>query len=156
MIEWPIDWDPESGVQPGFFRTPTVRENGKGDGSVDPALVKAYGHNGYFKSLEGIINFYNTRDTKPRCEFVPIEERRTSGGEEVANYDVVDPPIVDATEAEALAAGCWPEPEFPETASTFGGVGDLGLSAEEEAALVAYIRALTDNHIADREEPAFP
>ena len=25
-------------------------------------LVKAYGHNGYFKSLEEIVHFYNTRD----------------------------------------------------------------------------------------------
>ena len=25
-------------------------------------FVKAYGHNGYFKSLEEIVHFYNTRD----------------------------------------------------------------------------------------------
>jgi len=27
-----------------------------------PGFVKAYGHNGYFKSLEEIVHFYNTRD----------------------------------------------------------------------------------------------
>ena len=27
-----------------------------------PTFVKAYGHNGYFKSLEEIVHFYNTRD----------------------------------------------------------------------------------------------
>ena len=25
--------------------------------------MKAYGHNGYFKSLKAIVHFYNTRDT---------------------------------------------------------------------------------------------
>ena len=28
----------------------------------DDGFVKAYGHNGYFKSLEEIVHFYNTRD----------------------------------------------------------------------------------------------
>ena len=26
--------------------------------------MKAYGHNGYFKSLEEIVHFYNTRDVE--------------------------------------------------------------------------------------------
>lgn len=129
----------ERDVEPGFFKSPSVRNNGQGDDE----MVKAFGHNGYFKSLEAIVHFYNTRDTKLRCE---------------------DLGLVDATEAEALTAidpatgvlavnpetgdtGCWPEPEFPDTASTFGGVGELFLSAEQEAALVAYIRALSDTYI---------
>jgi cytochrome c peroxidase len=29
-----------------------------------PWFVKAYGHNGYFKSLQEIVHFYNTRDVK--------------------------------------------------------------------------------------------
>ena len=32
-----------------------------------PTFVKAYGHNGYFKSLKSIVHFYNTRDVLPRC-----------------------------------------------------------------------------------------
>lgn len=42
----------------GKHKVPTLR-------NVDlrtPGLVKAYGHNGYFKSLEEIVHFYNTRD----------------------------------------------------------------------------------------------
>jgi cytochrome c peroxidase len=27
-----------------------------------PDFIKAYGHNGYFKSLNQIVHFYNTRD----------------------------------------------------------------------------------------------
>jgi len=30
-------------------------------------FVKAYGHNGYFKSLKAIVHFYNTRDALARC-----------------------------------------------------------------------------------------
>ncbi len=30
-----------------------------------PEFVKAFGHNGYFKSLEEITHFYNTRDVEP-------------------------------------------------------------------------------------------
>jgi cytochrome c peroxidase len=42
----------------GKHKVPTLR-------NVDlrpSGLVKAYGHNGYFKSLEEIVHFYNTRD----------------------------------------------------------------------------------------------
>ena len=33
-----------------------------------PNFVKAYMHNGYFKSLKEVVHFYNTRDVLPRCE----------------------------------------------------------------------------------------
>ena len=79
----------------------------------DPGFVKAYGHNGYFKSLEGIVHFYNTRDVKPECP---------------GAY----------TEAQALAAACWPAPEVPETVN-HEELGGLGLSSDEDAAIVAFI-----------------
>ena len=41
-----------------------VRNVGKGPGRGFP---KAYMHNGYFKTLKGVVNFYNTRDVKPAC-----------------------------------------------------------------------------------------
>jgi cytochrome c peroxidase len=48
-------WGPEWGKQ----KVPTLR-------NVDlrpfKKFVKAYGHNGYFKSLEEIVHFYNMRD----------------------------------------------------------------------------------------------
>jgi cytochrome c peroxidase len=61
--------------------------------------VKAYGHNGYFKSLEGIVHFYNTRDVKPVCP---------------GPY----------TEAEAREAKCWPAPEVAQNVK-HGGIGGL-------------------------------
>ena len=82
--------------------------------------MKAYGHNGYFKTLEGIVHFYNTRDVKPECP---------------GPY----------TEAEAIAADCWPPPEVPETVNT-GELGNLRLTAEEEAAIVAFLKTLSDGY----------
>jgi cytochrome c peroxidase len=45
----------------GKHRVPTLRNVDK---RPYPAFVKAYGHNGVFKSLEEIVHFYNTRDVK--------------------------------------------------------------------------------------------
>ena len=76
--------------------------------------------NGYFKTLKGIVHFYNTRDTKPEC-----------------------PDLY--TEAEALAADCWPQPEVSANLNT-AEMGDLGLTPEEEDAIVAFLRTLSDGY----------
>ncbi len=51
-----------SSMEIGKFKVPTLRNI---DLRPSTPLVKAYGHNGYFKSLEEIIHFYNTRDVQP-------------------------------------------------------------------------------------------
>ena len=43
----------------GKFKVPTLRNVDK---RPNTSFVKAYGHNGYFKSLQDIVHFYNTRD----------------------------------------------------------------------------------------------
>ena len=43
----------------GKFKVPTLRNV---DMRPNTDFVKAYGHNGYFKSLGDIVHFYNTRD----------------------------------------------------------------------------------------------
>src|ERR1035437_797443 len=43
----------------GKHKVPTLRNVDK---RPYPGFVKAYSHNGYFKSLEEIVHFYNTRD----------------------------------------------------------------------------------------------
>jgi cytochrome c peroxidase len=48
-------WAPEIGKQ----KVPTLRNVALGPSKF---FVKAYSHNGYFKSLEEIVHFYNTRD----------------------------------------------------------------------------------------------
>lgn len=82
-------------------------------------MPKAYMHNGYFKTLEGVVHFYNTRDVLPAC---------------------ADPA---ASEAEALAANCWPAPEYAATMNK-DELGNLKLTAKEEAELVAFLRTLDD------------
>jgi cytochrome c peroxidase len=102
----------------GKHKVPTLRNVDKRPGNGFP---KAYGHNGYFKSLEGIVHFYNTMDVLDDC------------------------PDPFTTEKDALKMNCWPEPEIPETVNTEE-LGDLGLSAEEERAIVSFMKTLTDGY----------
>jgi cytochrome c peroxidase len=81
-----------------------------------PDFVKAYTHNGYFKSLKEIVHFYNTRDKLPRCQ-------TGAPGEKVI---------------------CWLPPEVPQNMDTT--IGNLGLTNEEENQLVAFLKTLTDGY----------
>jgi cytochrome c peroxidase len=99
----------------GKMKVPTLRNV---DLRPTSGSVKAYTHNGYFKTLKGIIHFYNTRDVKPTC-----------------------PPLY--TEADALSFGCWPAPEVSENVNT-AELGDLGLTDAEEDDIVAFLKTLSD------------
>ena len=67
------------------------------------------------------MNFYNPRDVKPAC------------------------PDPLTTEADALAQGCWPAPEVAANVNS-DELGDLGLTTVEEAALVAFMKTLSDGY----------
>lgn len=58
-------WGPQWGKE----KVPTLRNV---DLRPTSRFVKAYGHNGYFKSLEEIVHFYNTRDV-PGAGWPPPE-----------------------------------------------------------------------------------
>ena len=66
------------------------------------------------------MHFYNTRDLKPDCPG-------------------------DYTEAQALAEDCWPAPEVAANVNTVE-VGNLGLSDEDEDAIVAFLKTLSDGY----------
>ena len=113
----------------GLFKTPTVRNV---DLRPNPFFVKCYGHNGFFKSLPQIVHFYNTRNLT------------TCPGE-----------VIDFTKANPYAGlkgkPLWPAPEMPSAAtlvnpngSTAGLLGNLGLSAQQEAEIVAFMQTLSD------------
>jgi cytochrome c peroxidase len=107
----------------GKQKVPTLRNV---DLRPSEDFVKAYGHNGYFKSLGGIVHFYNTRDVLPEC-----------------------PNDHDYTEAEAMAYGengCWPAPEVAENVNR-DELGDLGLTPQEEADIVAFLKTLSDGYV---------
>jgi cytochrome c peroxidase len=101
----------------GKHKVPTLRNV---DLRPTGTFVKAYMHNGYFKTLEGLVHFYNTRDVKPACS-EPLTER------------------------EALARNCWPSPEVVANMNT-DELGNLGLSQTEEHAIVAFMRTLSDGY----------
>jgi cytochrome c peroxidase len=100
--------DPSAAVNMGKHKVPTLRNV---DLRPNSGFVKAYGHNGYFKSLEEIVHFYNTRD-------VP---------------------------GEGWNGMSWPAPEMASNMNT-AELGNLGLSPKEEAALVTFLKTLSDGY----------
>jgi cytochrome c peroxidase len=116
-----MDYQQYAAENMGKQKVPTLRNVDK---RPYPEFVKAYTHNGYFKSLKGIVHFYNTRDAKPSCESQGID---------------------NATEAMALAYDCWPEPEVPQNVNTTE-LGNLHLTEAQEDALVAFLKTLTDGY----------
>jgi cytochrome c peroxidase len=107
-------WLPLAPDMQARIQVPTLRNVDK---RPDPGFVKAYGHNGYFKSLKEIVHFYNTRDTLPRCGAHDPGEGTT----------------------------CWPAPESTENMNT-SKVGHLGLTDAEEDAIVAFMQTLSDGY----------
>ncbi len=101
------------GPELGKVKVPTLRNVDKRPYAM---FTKAFAHNGYFKSLEEIVHFYNTRDLYPVCGPGLIEK-----------------------------VNCWPPPEYPATVNRTE-LGNLGLSADEESALVIFLRALSDGY----------
>lgn len=82
------------------------------------ALTAPYGHNGSMATLEQIVHFYNTRDT--------------------LGY------VSDINNPEFGKTG-WPLPEVMDNVNQVE-LGILGLTAEEEKAIVAFLITLTDDY----------
>lgn len=104
----------------GKMKVPTLRNVNRRPSPDNP---KSFMHNGVFKSLEEVVHFYNTRDVLPRC-------------------------AAGAPRSE-WGLSCWPEPEMRANLNT-SDIGNLGLTPEEEAALVAFLRTLDDGHLPRR------
>ena len=100
----------------GKVQVPTTR-------NVDlrpyPTFVKAYAHNGYFKSLQALVHFYNTRDTLNGGMHKPAGEP----GEGITY---------------------WPPPEVNQNVDQT--VGHLGLTPTEENQIVLFLQTLTDGY----------
>ena len=78
------EWASLAGANMGKQQVPTLRNVDK---RPRPSFVKAFAHNGYFKSLKSIVHFYNTRDVLPTCSAVAVA---------------------------AAGRNCWPAPEVSE------------------------------------------
>ncbi len=112
------DYQPFAAANNGKMKVPTLRNVDKWDLMLGPQ-IKAYAHNGYFKTLKQIVHFYNTRDAKPSClnAFTSVED--------------------------AMAQGCWPVPEVPVNVNAKE-LGNLHLTDAQEDAIVAFLKTLSD------------
>jgi len=102
----------------GKHKVPTLRNIDK---RPDSTFVKSYMHNGYFKTLKGLVHFYNTRDVKPPCSGLYPEEK-------------------------AIANNCWPKPEVEDNVNSEE-LGDLKLTDKEEEAIVTFMSTLSDGFV---------
>lgn len=129
----------------GMVKVPSLRNVGKRS-SKD--FVKAYGHNGFFKSLESIIHFYNTSGNRGDITD-PTDIKFLEGAPHTCDKGTDDlGPDRLANEQEALDNNCWPVAENNGgTSRKMGGgglTGDMGMDDKQEAALVAYLKTLSD------------
>jgi cytochrome c peroxidase len=97
-------------VSSSQFKVPTLR---------NVAVTAPYMHNGYFTTLKGVVDFYNTRNVKPVC------------------------PQEFASDEQAIKKGCRPRPEVAENVNG-DELGNLGLSEDEVDDIVAFMGTLTD------------
>lgn len=68
----------------GKQKVPTLRNV---DLRPSPEFVKAYTHNGFFKSLKDVVHFYNTRDTEDRP---PPEVTENVNTEELGDLELTE------------------------------------------------------------------
>ncbi len=84
-------------------------------------LTPPYMHNGVLKTLEEVVHYYNTRDVLPEC---------------VEPADAMNP---------GFGVNCWSRGEYHETQNVEQ-MGNLGLSEQDEADIVAFMKTFTDNY----------
>lgn len=113
-----MEWVQYAEINDGKHKVPTLRNVDK---RPYANFVKAYGHNGYFKSLKSIVHFYNTRDVLLTC------------------------PDPLTTEKEAIKNNCWPAPEVSENVNKVE-LGNLKLTDKEEDDIVAFLKTLSDGY----------
>lgn len=92
-------------------------------------LTPPYAHNGVFATLEEIVHFYNTRDAL--------------GAVCADNNDL------------GFGVTCWPAPEVPQNVN-IAELGNLHLTAAQEADIVAFLKTLTDGWGDANDMPPLP
>ena len=123
-----VDYQQFAAENYGKQKVPTLRNVDK---RPSPVFVKAYAHNGYFKTLKQIVHFYSTRDLKPVCPDDPSTE--------------IDESLFTTAE-DAMAQGCWPKPEVAVNVNT-SELGSLHLTDAQEDAIVAFMKTLSDGYL---------
>lgn len=100
-LESSTKYQPFAAENMGKHKIPTLRNV---DLRPSPGFVKAFMHNGHFKSLKDVVHFYNTRDK---------------------------------------TGILWPPPEIAANVNKTE-MGNLGLTGDEETAIVEFMKTLSD------------
>ena len=128
----------------GLFLTPTTRNS---DLRPYPTFVKAYFHNGWSKSLQQAVHFYNTRNIAVNANGQQVAFDLRKGPP--SGYTAIWPPpevlanvqnVAGYTPAEAVAKGT------TGVTAENGQVGNLRLTASQEADLVNFLKILSDGY----------
>jgi cytochrome c peroxidase len=128
----------------GLFKAPSTRNSDK---RPSPTFVRAYMHNGVFKSLEEVVHFYNKRNIAVNAAGQEVAFDLRQGPP--AGYNPLLPPpevldnvqnVAGLTPAQSAAQG------VSGVTATNGQVGNLGLTASQEADLVNFLKILTDGY----------
>ena len=96
----------------GTFKVTTLR---------NVATTGPFTHNGYFRTLDQVVDFYATRDVKVACTDA----------------------LTTVDDAEAM--GCWPAAEVPGTLNHYE-AGNLTISTQDRADIVSFLTTLTDGY----------
>jgi hypothetical protein len=141
----------------GLFQAPTVRNV---DLRPSPDFVKAYMHNGVFKSLKEVVHFYNTRN-------LTTSDLPLTGLPSTNPIDLTNPSTYVTSLGTRTAI--WAPPEVLDPASNLvgtvqgfvslnnptglppsqgGQIGNLGLTDQQENDIVAFMQILSDGFTA--------
>jgi cytochrome c peroxidase len=118
----------------GKFKAPTLRNT---DTRPYPEFVKAYGHNGVFKSLQQVVHFYNTRNLTTAPGEV-IDFTKTNPYLGLRGRPLWSPPEVLSAQTLINPSG--------QAGGPGRHLGNLGLSSVEEAQLVDFLTTLSDGY----------
>jgi cytochrome c peroxidase len=121
----------------GLFKAPSVRNVDKRPGR---GFVKAYMHNGIFKSLDQVVHFYNKRNIAVDRWGREMAFDLRTGPPNGYTRLFLPPEVLDNVQN---VAGVSPADATSDVASN-GQVGNLGLTPAEEADVVNFLRTLTD------------
>jgi cytochrome c peroxidase len=118
----------------GTFKAPSLRNIDK---RPSAGFVRAYMHNGNFKSLQDVVHFYNTRNlTTYPGEVIDFTKPNPYAG-------LKGKPLQRQPEYPSLVTLNNPQGLTPEQG---GEVGNLGLTPQEEEDIIAFLKTLSDGY----------
>jgi cytochrome c peroxidase len=123
----------------GLFKAPSLRNV---DERPYPTFVKAYMHNGVFKSLEEVVHFYNKRNIAVDAQGNEIAFDLRVGPPAGYTPLFAPPEVMDNVQN---VSGVTPDNAGSDV-PTNGQVGNLGLTASEETDVVNFLKTLTDGY----------